>query len=162
MADGHWARVGSSNLNVSSWLVNCELDVAIEDTDFAQKLEQQYEQDLANATEIVLPGQKRPAQRNPVTRRVRGGSSSRAAAGALRLVNAVGAVLGDRRVFSGAEASVLPGATAILSLLAALAVVWPRLIAWPLAAIMLWLAASLLARYWHLRHARRDAAGKPQ
>ena len=26
VADAHWARVGSSNLNVSSWFGNCELD----------------------------------------------------------------------------------------------------------------------------------------
>jgi cardiolipin synthase len=34
VADGRWARVGSSNLNVSSWLANWELDVAIEDEPF--------------------------------------------------------------------------------------------------------------------------------
>src|SRR4029079_17812210 len=29
VADGHWARVGSSNLNLASWLSNCELDAVI-------------------------------------------------------------------------------------------------------------------------------------
>lgn len=163
VADGHWARVGSSNLNLSSWLVNCELDVAIENADFAQRLALQYEQDLANATEIVLPGRKRPAQNNPVPRRARsGGSSSRAAAGALRLVNTVSAALGNRRVLSGSEASLLPGAAALLALLAALAIVWPRAIAWPLATVLLWLGASTLVRYWRLRHSQRDDAGKPR
>ena len=162
VADGHWARVGSSNLNVSSWLVNCELDVAIENADFAQKLALQYEQDLANATEIVLTGHKGPAQPTPPPRRTHsGGSSSRAAAGALRLVNTVGAALGDRRVLSGAEVSVLPGAVAILVLIAALTILWPRLVAWPLATILLWLGASMLLRYWRLRHARRNGTGKP-
>lgn len=31
VADGHWARVGSSNLNIASWFGNCELDAVIED-----------------------------------------------------------------------------------------------------------------------------------
>ncbi|HMO47455.1 MAG TPA: phospholipase D-like domain-containing protein [Rubrivivax sp.] len=35
VADGRWARVGSTNLNIASWLGNCELDAIIEDTGFA-------------------------------------------------------------------------------------------------------------------------------
>ena len=31
VADGRWARVGSTNLNVTSWIGNYELDIAIED-----------------------------------------------------------------------------------------------------------------------------------
>ncbi len=54
VADGRWARVGSTNLNVASWIGNCEIDVAIEDEAFAQRMEAQYLEDLGNATEIVL------------------------------------------------------------------------------------------------------------
>ena len=54
VADGRWARVGSSNLNLASWIGNCELDLAIEDEAFARCMEAQYESDLGNATEIVL------------------------------------------------------------------------------------------------------------
>ena len=54
VADGKWARVGSSNLNIASWLGNREIDVAIEDAGFAEQLARQYERDLENATEIVL------------------------------------------------------------------------------------------------------------
>ena len=36
VADSNWARVGSSNLNVASWLGNCELDVVVEDESFAR------------------------------------------------------------------------------------------------------------------------------
>ena len=39
VADGRWARVGSSNLNIQSWLDNWELDVAIEDEGFGQQME---------------------------------------------------------------------------------------------------------------------------
>jgi len=31
VAEGRWARVGSSNLDIASWLGNCELDVVAED-----------------------------------------------------------------------------------------------------------------------------------
>jgi cardiolipin synthase len=91
VADGQWARVGSSNLNISSWLGNCEVDVAVEDAGFAGLLAAQYEVDLQNSTEIVLaPHRYRRGEqildscaRPPRVPR-QGGSSSRAAAGALR------------------------------------------------------------------------------
>lgn len=35
VADGRWARVGSTNLNLSSWMGNCEQDVIVEDESFA-------------------------------------------------------------------------------------------------------------------------------
>ena len=54
VADGRWARVGSSNLNVASWIGNFELDALIEDDGFAAQMEQMYLSDLAQATEIVL------------------------------------------------------------------------------------------------------------
>ena len=52
VADGRWARVGSSNLNVSSWIGNWELDVAVEDETFAQAMQEMYLEDLTHATEI--------------------------------------------------------------------------------------------------------------
>ena len=42
VADGRWARVGSTNLNPSSWLGNWELDVSIEDETFARQMEAMY------------------------------------------------------------------------------------------------------------------------
>jgi cardiolipin synthase len=36
VADGRWARIGSSHLNISSWLGNYELDVAVEDEAFGK------------------------------------------------------------------------------------------------------------------------------
>ena len=105
VADGQWARVGSSNLNIASWLGNCEVDVAVEDAGFAGVLAAQYELDLQNATEIVLaPRRYRGGEhiQGSGTRPPRvpyaGGSSGRAAAGALRIANSVGAVLTNRRV----------------------------------------------------------------
>ncbi|MGH9901039.1 MAG: phospholipase D-like domain-containing protein, partial [Pyrinomonadaceae bacterium] len=59
VADGRWARVGSTNLNVASWLGNWELDVAVEDEEFARGMEEMYLADLDHSTEIVLNERKR-------------------------------------------------------------------------------------------------------
>ncbi|HXS26418.1 MAG TPA: phospholipase D-like domain-containing protein [Steroidobacteraceae bacterium] len=54
VADGRWARVGSSNLNIASWIGNFELDALMENTTFAAEMERMYLDDLAGSTEIVL------------------------------------------------------------------------------------------------------------
>lgn len=147
VADGRWARVGSSNLNLSSWLANCELDAAVEDIEFARQMEAQYLHDLDQATELLLKG-RRPRPLAHVASNVRGGSSSRAAAGALRLANTVGAAIANRRVLGDSERGVLSIAGAALVLLAALGIWLPQLLAWPLAAFSAWLGLSLLWRRW--------------
>jgi cardiolipin synthase len=53
VADGRWARVGSTNLNLVSWIGNYELDIAVEDEGFAGAMEEMYLEDLTGATEIV-------------------------------------------------------------------------------------------------------------
>ncbi|HEV2622144.1 MAG TPA: phospholipase D-like domain-containing protein [Frateuria sp.] len=163
VADGQWARVGSSNLNIASWLGNREIDVAVEDTGFAGLLEAQYERDLTNATEIVLaPRRHRPhiervkssTERPPRPKRP-GGSSSRAAAGALRIANTVGAALTDRRVLGDTARGPLLAGIAVLTLLAAVALVWPKVVSWPIAVLGAWFALNLAIRVWRLRR-RRD------
>src|SRR5207249_11746339 len=54
VADGRWSRIGSTNLNVSSWVGNWELDVGIEDEGIARQMEEIYLEDLDDATEIIL------------------------------------------------------------------------------------------------------------
>ncbi|HEY8012041.1 MAG TPA: phospholipase D-like domain-containing protein [Rudaea sp.] len=163
VADARWARVGSSNLNIASWLTNCEIDVAIEDAAFAQRMAAQYETDLLNATEIVLSEKRRVARSGPAVRRTRrgSGSTSRAAAGTLRLVNTFGAVLGNRRVLGSTDAGLLPPVALALVVLATFAAIWPQIIAWPLAALALWVGASLLLRYRRLRRERAALGAKP-
>jgi cardiolipin synthase len=163
VADGQWARVGSSNLNVASWLSNREIDVAIENADFAAKLAAQYEQDLGNATEIVLTPRRRRHASDRVTRsaerprtsRYGGGSSGRAAAGALRLANTVGAALSDRRVLGDTETGpVLAGMVGLL-VVGVVGLLWPAVVAWPLGIIALWFSLNLGIRWWRLRKKRR-------
>src|SRR6185295_14253094 len=59
VADARWARVGSTNLNIASWMGNRELDVIVEDDAFGQRMEAMYVNDLSNATEVVLDARNR-------------------------------------------------------------------------------------------------------
>jgi cardiolipin synthase len=165
VADARWARVGSTNLNLASWLGNCEIDVAVEDHGFARALAAQYERDLENATEIVLSRRRvrRDPQSPPRERIRRGkpggrGSAGRGAAGALRLAHSVGAVLNQRRLPSGGETGPLLGGALALLVLTAIGVLWPRAIAWPLAALALWIALGLAVRWLRVRRDRRRSA----
>ncbi len=150
VADGRWARVGSSNLNLSSWIGNCELDVAVEDKAFAARMQQQYLDDLNNSTEVILPLRARKRHTRHRHRPRRGtGSTSRAAAGAARLARSMRDVLTRHRELGDAEATVLLVAGLILLAISVLALIWPYLIVIPLIVLALWLSASLLLRAWH-------------
>ena len=148
VADGRWARVGSTNLNLQSWIGNWELDVAVEDERFAAGMEEMYLDDLARATEITLTTRARVARTAPRPRATlrRHGSAGRAAAGAVSIGSAVGAAVTGRRVLGPAEARIMGAAGLALLVLAALATIWPRVIAVPLAVIAAWLAVTLLLR----------------
>jgi len=163
VVDGLWSRVGSSNLNIASWLGNLEIDVAVEDAGFADQLAAQYEHDLQNATEIVLSPRRfrrservrRSAARRPRLRHA-GGSSSRAAVGALRIANTVGVALANRRVLGRASgAPPLIGALVLMAL-AVIAISRPAWISWPLGAIAGWFALNMGIQAWIARRRRRE------
>lgn len=155
VADGRWARIGSTNLNIASWLSNYELDIAVEDPRFACAMEEMYKHDLVNATEIILDARNRVCATGERAmhryRRSGGGSAARAAAGALRIGNTVGAAMADRRVLGPAEARVMTGVAFCLLVAAAIAILWPLVLALPLALLALWSAVSLLIRARRLR-----------
>lgn len=161
VADTRWARVGSSNLNLASWIGNCEIDIAVEDEGFATQMQAQYENDLANATEIVLRERRARPKQRWLRRRLHGstgGSSGRAAAGAVRLANALGSAFKQQRVLGRAEGGALLTGALVLGLLAVVAILWPRLLAWPLALLLAWFGASLALRYRALRARTDDEA----
>jgi cardiolipin synthase len=170
VVDGKWARVGSTNLNVASWMGNWELDVTIEDKSFARQMEEMYCRDLENATEIVISERKRvrplgpPAtkdgKRRPRQRASRKGSATRAAAGVIGVGSTVGAAITNRRVLGPAEARVMALAAGALLALSVVAVKWPRGITYPLAFIGTWVALALFIRAYKLRRGEGAAAGK--
>jgi cardiolipin synthase A/B len=181
VADARWARVGSSNLNIASWLGNYELDAVIEDSGFAQTMTEQYLRDLGNATEILLPQRRRLRWRvrrdlrerraeRPAAARVRrarnswgdSGSTGRAMAGAVRLGNTFTAAVTDHRVLQPADARIIATIGLVLLLLAGVILIWPRVVAIPAAVLLLWIAGALLVRASRLLRSRKpDAEAVP-
>ena len=149
VADGRWARIGSTNLNLASWAGNWELDIAIEDAAFAQEMETMFERDLDGATEIVL--EDRRVHSATPRQRPRRGSPGRLAAGAAGLGSVVGAALINRRALGPAEARVMAAGGVILLAVAALAVFAPHVLTIPLALLSAWVALTLLVRAFRLR-----------
>ena len=139
VADDRWARVGSTNLNMASWLTNFELDVAVEDEGFAGKMATMFENDLTHATEIVLKKRRRvrvPAEENARERsKPARGSITRVTAGALRFTRTFSAAISGQRVLEKEEAVVLLIAGAVVLACAAFALFFPRVIAWSAAGV---------------------------
>jgi hypothetical protein len=154
VADELWARIGSTNLNVNSWLGNWELDVAIEDAKIAQQLADQYVRDLEQSTEIVLGRHHRVLR--PVGR---GRRRIRPARRMIRTVTGVGrsigAVVTGNRPLEDFEITPLVGAGILLVLLSVLAFWAPKSLAWPVAVIAGWTGLSFMVEAF-LMWRRRD------
>lgn len=163
VADSRWARVGSTNLNLASWMSNHELDVAIEDLDFAKQMEAQYESDLNHCTEVVLHQRKRVRRVISDKRKSRpgGGSVARATAGALRLGRTLGAAMMNRRLFAPDEARTIGWVAFAPMLLGLIALIFPHVVVWPLAALLIWFSVALLIRANRLRKAGKSKPTMP-
>lgn len=159
VADAEWARVGSTNLNLNSWVGNWELDVAIENRDIAQQLETQYEEDLARSTEIVAGGgsRLRPARSSEAPRR---GRRRRMARRALRTATGVShavsaAVMGRRQLEAWESAPLLTLGLLLLGL--TILGLWrPRVLAVPFAIIAVWIGLSFVAQAMGWAPRRRE------
>ena len=165
VADGRWTRIGSTNLNIASWMGNYELDVAIEDRRFGKAMAEQYEIDVAHATEIVLTDHNRvrPAERraSPAARRSRSGSAGRVAAGAFSVGSALGAALTNRRALGVSESGLLTKVSLLAIGFAIVAGLWPWAIAWPLAVIGAWLGIAWFIKAFTVRRQARKR-GTPE
>jgi cardiolipin synthase len=169
VADSQWARVGSTNLNIASWMGNYELDVAVEDAAFARSMEEMFLRDLENCTEVVLrrPNKVRLARERPRTasreRRVRAGSMGRAGAGTIRIGYTVGAALTEHRLLGHAEAKITGAAGLLLLIIALAGLLWPLSVTIPLSLLCGWLAISLLIRTYKMyfrKKQEREVFGK--
>lgn len=155
VVDGHWARVGSTNLNIASWIGNWELDVAVESDDFGRAMQEMYLADLERSSEIVLR-RTRPVrlveQPSSVSQaKPRGhGSAGRAGAGAIGIGSMIGAAVTNHRALGPAEARVMASAGLVLVILAVIALLWPRVVVAPFAILGVWVAVALLLRAWRL------------
>ncbi len=166
VADGQWSRVGSTNLNIASWLGNYELDVMVEDERFASEMEQLYLNDLDNATELVLDEHSRlrapRAPRRHLSAPGSRGSAGRAAAGAIRIGNTIGAAISNRRVLEPLEGRIMLTAGSLLMALALVFALAPRATALLLAAFAIWFGLAFLFRGFRLiwLSRRKQAGGK--
>ena len=165
VADAKWARVGSTNLNIASWIGNRELDAIVENGPFAQRMQAMFLADLENATEVVLDARNRvrapgsppraDARAASLGRAAPKGSSGRALAGAVRIGNTVSAAITNRRVLEPVESHIALISGGLLLALAALAVKFPRGFAYPLAIAVAWIGGTLLYRGIRL-HTKHD------
>ena len=165
VADGTWARVGSTNLNLASWYGNLELDVVVEDVSFATQMEEMYLRDLENSTEIVLdarrkvraPGAPKHTEKTHPAVTSGGGAGGRAAAGALRIGNAVGAAFTNRRVLEPVEGRLMVLVGLLLLSLAVIGWKFPRGLSYPLVFFLAWTSLALVYRgikLWSVGHRR--------
>ena len=118
-------------------------------------MQEAYLEDLRHSSEVVLqrPRRVRLVDRPspPSHTKARGhGRAGRAAAGAIGIGSMNGAAITNHRALGPAEARLTAFAGLALLLLAVLALLWPRLVVVPSAAIGIWIAVALLVRAWRL------------
>jgi cardiolipin synthase len=179
VADGLWARVGSSNINSASLLGNWEIDVGVVDEDLAGQLEGLFLADLASSVEIVLPDGGRSQARvrggevtipvtsldpqgsvqERLTRELRSGSP---VGRGFRLSDVVraGSIFGDALAGHrplGREDRTVLGTVAVFVLpLAVLSAIFPRVAGWTLAVLLGWFGGTAGVRAaLEARRARR-------
>ena len=172
VADGRWARIGSTNLNLSSWLANRELDVAVEDQTLAEKLAEQFLRDLDHATEVILAGQRRrPTLTKPRPKDYHGlqlpphtaalSGASAAARQAARIGDALDVVVRGTRNVDASEASAFLTIGMALLIFASLIAFFPWLVAAPLLFLLLLSGGAIVAKAVGLYWARRGKKQQP-
>lgn len=161
VADHDWARVGSSNLNMSSLIGNYELDLLVEQDGLTQILATQFLHDLAESREIVFVARRRlpprlvetpavlPTQVAPPAPTYKRSLRERQAAAAVALMQAAG---GARRMIAGAAA-------AVFALIGIALVVWPIVTGAVLAACALATSVGFAGYALARRRRRREGDG---
>lgn len=182
VADGFWARVGSSNLNLASLLGNWELDVAVTDLHFAAEMEALFLRDVESSVEVTLvsstrvPGMgirerravervmaERPAEhdesatrtaaREARQRSFRGTEISRYLGRLARAASVLTRALAGQRTIGREDAGWVSVWGVILLAVAAVGFFFPRVVVMPLALGLLVLGIATFVRI--LTH-RRD------
>jgi len=157
VADGRWARVGSTNLNVNSWLGNWELDVAIEDSEVATTMETQFLDDISRSIAITLGADGRLMAGAPRRRHGRARQSARRVVREVTgVARSLGAAVTGSRPLEDFEAGPLLVLGTTLCAMALLFVYEPRVVAWPALVLALWAGVTLLVDGWRARARRRS------
>jgi cardiolipin synthase A/B len=186
VADGIWSRVGSTNLNLASLLGNWELDVAVTDRGFAGEMEALFLQDLESSVEITLlqtrfhgrgPGDRRTTERviaedprdetrperisarEARRRSHRGGRLGRLMGRLARAGSVLGRSMVGQRTIGREDVGWITAWAAILFAASVVGIVRPRVLAWPAAVFLFWLAVATVVRLLTRRRDARRAGG---
>lgn len=154
VADGRWARVGTSNINASSLSANYELDVVIEDPVLARAMEHQFRHDISASAEVVR--QQRQAPRGlervvPSRLEALGGHGSPKRRGHREL--RARTLVAARRLVSGALRSVVGPVSLGLVVLGLLFLGLPKLMGYLFGGLSLWFALATGLQLWRRREA---------
>ncbi len=166
VVDERWSRVGSTNLNIASWVGNYELDVVVEDRAFGRLMQQMYLDDLDNATEIVLTGKARVRPKELRTRQRRGKgaarrSAGRAATGVMAAGSTAGVAIARSRLLGPAEAPIMVSASVVLLIVCALSALFPHTSSIVVAVACGWLALVLLFKALRLHRSAVSPGDSP-
>lgn len=164
VADHRFVRVGSTNLNISSWMGNWELDVIVEHAGVAARMEEIFDRDLRNATEIVITDRNKVRLRAEPPRgmapehlprrriaRAASGSANRVIKDVALAGATIGSAVRGYRMLGPHESASLASVALLAALLAVVAFLWPRLLAYPLGALMALASITMIARAWKAR-----------
>ena len=177
VADGLWARVGSSNLNLASLLGNWEMDVAVTDRQFAAEMEALFLDDLGSSVEISLirsrvggpyrerravermvvenPQDERKPGRAPARearrRSYRGTDVGRTLGRLARAGTVLGRSLVGARLIGREDTGWIATLAVVLLALSVAGIFFPRVLAWPSAVFLFWLAVASLVRLFTRR-----------
>jgi cardiolipin synthase len=154
VADGVWSRVGSTNLNIASWLTNWELDITVEDKEFASGMEEMFLEDLSRSTEIVL----RP-RRHLLASRRKGAAAlpARFVTGAFGLGDTAKAAASGSRPLSRIERKSAGIVAGLLMALAAAVAYFPGLVIAPIVVLLAWIGLAIARRAWGRRRRAKRA-----
>lgn len=153
VADGRWARVGTSNINASSLIGNYELDVVIEDPGLALAMEQQFLRDMAASVEVVR--QKRDIggalSRVMPSRLARRGDGEHILRGRGTREFRARAAVAARRLVSGAFRSLFGPISVVLVVVGLLSLGLPTIMGYVFGGLSLWFAWAAGLQAWRRR-----------
>jgi cardiolipin synthase len=138
VVDGRWVRIGSTNLNLSSLIANYELDVLIEDEEFAQQMEAQFRRDLDHSVEVRYA--RTPLFRDSIAFRAPEDTTGEHHPGFRERRRR--AVVALRAAISGSERVLFLQRILALVLVAGMLLVFPRTTGLVLGFLVLWVALT--------------------
>jgi cardiolipin synthase A/B len=164
VCDDHVARIGSSNLNISSWIGNWEMDVVIEDEMLARQMKDMLDNDYSNSTEIILTERKKVRPARPISHQGRhrlvssGGKSFMA--GIVKASGVLNSAMTGKRHLDRTESGSLLSISGLLLSVALASVFLPKAISYTVGFILAWTGAFLLVKGLRLRFKNSDPDDK--